>query len=100
MNDKSNSSRFFRYLGFDHLIAPVLIQIIYWIGVIAILAGGIGAFISAIHGEKDSVVAGLLSIGAIFLCLLLWRLINELWILVFKIYARLVEIRDLLARSR
>jgi uncharacterized membrane protein len=100
MNEQNKAAKFLRYLSFDHLIAPVLIKIIYWVGVIAILAGGIGAFINAIHTSEKSAMAGSLSIGAILLCLVLWRLVNELWILAFNIYARLVEIRDLLANGR
>jgi hypothetical protein len=100
MKNNNSAARFFRYLGFDHMIAPVLIKMIYWIGVVAIIGAGIGAFLSAMHTSEKQLVAGVLAVGAIVLCLLIWRLVSELWILAFNIYERLVEIRDLLARRQ
>ena len=86
----------FRYLGLDHLIAPFLIKAIYWAGLIAILSAGLGNLFS---GDSAQLGAPLTIIGTL-LVLLLWRLFNELLILVFNIYARLTEIRDLLAQRQ
>lgn len=83
-----------RYLSLEHLIAPFLIKIIYWIGLIAILSAGLGTLFTG----SDSAPFGVpLTIIAMFITLLLWRLFCELLILAFNIYIRLTEIRDLLA---
>jgi len=99
MNDKYPLARYFRYLNFDHFIAPALIKAVHWIGVIAIIGAGLGMLPNATHAERPAVSVFLL-ISAMLLCLLLWRVFSELWILVFGIYERLVEIRDLLARRQ
>jgi hypothetical protein len=91
-----NNKHLARYLSLDLFIAPLLIKIIYWIGVVAIVGAGIGAMLNGLQTADKPLLTSLLSIGGILLCLLLWRLLSELGILAFNIYERLVEIRDLM----
>lgn len=86
----------FRYISLDHLIAPFLIKAIYWVGLIAILSAGFGN----LFGGDGAQIGTPLTIIAMLLTLLLWRLFSELLILAFNIYARLIEIRDLLAQRQ
>lgn len=83
-------------LGFERLIAPYLIKLIYWFGILIILVGGV---LSCIRTGGIDLSHILLALGGTALSLLLWRLFSELWILAFNIYERLVEIRDLMARQ-
>jgi hypothetical protein len=84
-------------LGFEHLIAPYLIKLIYWLGLLLIVVAGIMSYFS--NGESGGVGRILLALGGMLLALLIWRLLSELLILAFNIYERLVEIRDLLSRQ-
>lgn len=88
--------RFFHYLNMDYLIAPFLIRLIYWIGVVAITSAGLGLLFTSAQTWGNSTTNPLLTIGGTLISLLLWRLLSEMLVLAFNIYARLVEIRDLL----
>lgn len=89
-----SSSRFFRYLNMDALIAPFLIRLIYWIGVVAIIGAGIGLMLSSQVGSVA------LALGGMLISLLLWRLLSEILVLAFNLHSRLIEIRDLLAHRQ
>ena len=86
----------FRYISLDHMIAPFLIKAIYWVGMVAILSAGLGN----LFGGDSAQIGAPLTIIAMLLTLLLWRLFSELLILAFNIYARLTEIRDLLTQRQ
>lgn len=100
MKNKTSFSKWFGYLGFDHLIAPFLIKVIYWGGVILILSAGIGSFFGAFEMPGKGISGALMVIGATVLSMLIWRLLCEMLILAFNIYARLVEIRNLLSHRQ
>lgn len=90
-------SKIMPVLEFNHLIAPLLIKLIYWIGLVAIISAGIGILLSANPEGNPGV---LLVLGSTVLALLVWRLFNELLILLFNIYEKLVDIRNLLSSAR
>ncbi|WP_050463696.1 DUF4282 domain-containing protein [Herbaspirillum autotrophicum] len=91
-------SRIMPVLAFDHLIAPLLIKLIYWIGLVAIISAGIGILFSSANSETGP--GALMVFGSTILALLVWRLLNELLILMFNIYEKLVDIRNLLSTAR
>ncbi|QRX83025.1 DUF4282 domain-containing protein [Glaciimonas sp. PAMC28666] len=93
MTTKKNYLKFSALLGFEHLIAPYLITLIYRVGIVVIVAGGT---LSSINngGAGGSIGRALLGIGGTLLALLLWRVMSELWIVVFSIFQRLGDIRD------
>ncbi|WP_211443938.1 DUF4282 domain-containing protein [Collimonas humicola] len=95
-NKYRGAARLFYLLGFERLIAPVLIKLIYWVGLALILIAGATGFVNA---SGEGIGRMLLTLFALLLSLLIWRLVSELWILAFNIYERLVEIRDLMARQ-
>ena len=97
MKNKSSFGKWFGYLGFDHFIAPFLIKLIYWVGVLIIVSAGIGGFFAIFDLSSRGLGSVLQTLIATVLSLLLWRLLCELLILAFNIYARLVEIRNLLS---
>lgn len=72
------------YLSFKKMITPVFIQVIFWIGVAAVIVGGLLAM-------DRSILMGLVGI---LVGLLVWRIYCELMLILFKIYERLGEIAD------
>jgi hypothetical protein len=73
---------FGEYLCFKKLIAPVVIQVLFWIGVLAVFCTGLKVLIT-----KDFVAGLLLMIVGPFLV----RLVAELLLVWFKIYEALIE---------
>ena len=99
-------------LTFRHLLAPVLIRIIYYIGAALIVVEGVLA-VFGIGGLKEGSSAltphetgsteqylhafssnPWLALISIPIALILWRVWCELWIVIFQIDDRLGEIRD------
>jgi Na+/proline symporter len=72
------------YLSFRKMITPAFIQIIFWIGVAAIVIGGLFAMDQSIFGGLLGMLVGLL----------VWRIYCELMLILFKIHERLGEISD------
>ncbi|WP_169801821.1 DUF4282 domain-containing protein [Herbaspirillum chlorophenolicum] len=88
------------HVNFEHLVTPLLIRLTYGVGLVIIISAGIGSLFTAFTLPENGVMRAALSIGATLLVLVLWRLINELWILAFNLHTRLVEIRELLAQRQ
>lgn len=94
-------SMFERFLGFDRLLGPFLVKLVYYVGVAAIVLLGAGALLTAIF----SIVGGNLGAGAMQLlavpavaavAFVYWRFLCELFMLAFLAYDRLTEVRDLM----
>lgn len=85
-------------LSFEKVIATKVMKLVYLIGMIGIAIAGVVAFLGSFGAMQLSSGAGLLtmllSVVGTALALLIWRVVCELWILGFKIYERLAEIRD------
>lgn len=92
---------FQRFLGFDRLLGPSLVKLVYYFGAAAIVILAAGALLTAIF----SLVGGNLSAGAMQLlavpavaavAFVYWRFVCELFMLAFLNYERLGEVRDLM----
>ncbi len=91
--------------GFEKIIAPTILKIIYWIGLAAIslalilaLFGG-GMMLGHMPAAGGAFVLGRV-VGVIvgwILLVLLWRVLFEVYYVFFGIYTRLGEIRDRLS---
>lgn len=83
------------YLVFRRLITPIIIQIVFWIAVVAVVIAGVVRLVTA--ADSREVVAGLLLIvlGPIGV-----RVYAELLIVLFGIHNRLDEVTDLLTEIR
>lgn len=77
------------FLAFRKMITPVIIQILFWVGVVIAVLMGLGILLK---GGIASVV-GLLWI---FLGPIAWRVQCEIIIVLFNIYSTLTQIRDAL----
>lgn len=88
-----------RFIGFDKLLGPVLVKLIYYFyAVVIVIATGIGmltAVMSFASGNVGTGVMQLLAVPAVgAVALVTWRFLCELFILSFKTYERLGEVRD------
>jgi hypothetical protein len=90
---------FQRFLGFDQLLGPELVRIVYYVaaafiviitgftmlmGLTAILAGNVGGGVMQLLAAP--------AVGAVVL--VYWRFLCELFMLAFLAYERMGEIRD------
>ena len=93
-------------LNFDKMITPVLIKILFYIGVAASIIGGIivffGGLISAFQQNSFGAAIGGLIGGplVVILRILLARVYAELLIVVFQIHESLVAIKDKLVDGK
>lgn len=88
------------FLAFRRMITPVIIQAIFWIGVLLCIIGGliqIVAGASAYYGGGSMVLSGVL---IIILGPLAVRIYCELLIVMFKILEELSQIRRGLGSSK
>ncbi len=98
--------KFKRFFSFERMITPVIIKILFWIGFIGSIIGGIVVFVgSLISGISDgafpSIALGLLvgALGGVLtfgLGALFTRIYCELMILAFRINETLTDIKILL----
>lgn len=78
---------------FDKMIAPTIIKIVYWLG----LAGfglALIALLLSLATPAGSITTMLGGLIAIAFGVLFWRIVMELYSVLFGIYDRLGEVRD------
>lgn len=90
--DVSNLEKDEGFFSFRKMISIVLIQIIYAFGMVAITIYGIKYFADAYKAEK------LIGLAIIVLGNLLWRILCEGWILLFRIHEVLCSIEKKLPK--
>jgi len=83
-----------KFLNFNEMITPVLVKIIYWLGVVLVILCGVnmcstGKALSKFGGGGSLVIAGL---AMIILGPILVRVCCESMIVLFEIHKNLVEI--------
>lgn len=88
-----------RFIGFDRLLGPVLVKIVYYVGMAGlVLFVGITMFLALMAVFSGNLGQGLMqliaapAIGAV--ALVYWRFVCELFMLAFLAYERMGEIRD------
>lgn len=88
-----------RFLGFDRLIGPLLVKIVYYVGAASIIIAVVGALVSAVLSfAAGNIGAGVMqaiavpAVGAV--AFVYWRFLCELFMLAFLAYERLGEVRD------
>ena len=102
--------KFKDFFSFERMVTPVIIKILFFIGLVASVVGGIVVFITMLAGGISSggfgpilggLFGGLLS-GAltIFLGALTVRVYTELLIVIFKINDNLTDIKTLLKKDQ
>jgi len=76
------------YLTFRKMITPMVIQVVFWLGAIGFIIGGIGTMFA---GQAGGFLKGLV---VLVLGTLMWRIWCELVIVFFSMNDSLREIRD------
>ncbi len=91
------------FLNFDSFIFPKLTKLIYWIGLAAIALFTVFGAVGALFAGGNSYLAstgynGFIAFLGILvgglLSALVWRIVVELWMVLFSIYDVLKQIRD------
>lgn len=90
-----------RFLNFDRLIGPVLVKLVYYVGAAGIVLGAVGALLTAIFslfgGDIGPGIVKLIAAPAIAaVAFVYWRFVCELFMLAFRGYERLGQVRDLM----
>lgn len=90
------------FFKFDKMIAPMVLKVVYWIGLVGIaiymlvvIVGGLGMMSFSV-GTGLGMILGAFVGGAIGF--LFWRVVIELYMTIFGIHDRLGEIRDSLKK--
>ena len=88
-----------RFLGFDRLLGPILVKLVYYFGAAAIVAAVAIALVTAMlalaagnFGAGAMQLIAVPAVGAV--ALVYWRFLCELFMLAFLAYERLGEVRD------
>lgn len=83
---------------FDKMVAPTVLKIVYWLGLIGIVLWALFALFGAITMMSYSVMSGLgmllAAVVALLFGTLFWRIIIEIYMVIFSINDRLGEVRD------
>ena len=74
-----------RFLGFDEMVTPSIISIVYWIGIVLIVLGTLSTIFGGFVAFLGGLIAG--AIGLIF-----WRVWCEVMIILFRIHGDLAQI--------
>jgi hypothetical protein len=88
-----------RFLGFDRLLGPVLVKLVYYFGAAVIAAAVAIALVTAVLAlAAGNVGAGAMQLIAVpavgAVAFVYWRFLCELFMLAFLAYERLGEVRD------
>lgn len=88
-----------RFLGFERLLGPSLVKLVYYFGAGTIVVLAVGALLTAIFslvgGNVGAGAMQLLAVPAVAaVAFVYWRFLCELFMLAFLSYERLGEIRD------
>lgn len=84
--------------SFEKLVAPKLLKIVYWLGLAGIAIGCLMSFVGGLGMMSYSFAAGLgtmvVSVLVALFGVLLWRVLIEMYMVLFGIYERLGDIRQ------
>jgi hypothetical protein len=91
-----HSSLLADFLVFRTMITPVIIWLLFWIGVAVCILGGIGVMVASLFAGPYASTGFLLGLGVLVLGPLGVRMYCELLILFFRINETLTEIKHVL----
>lgn len=88
------------YFSFERMITTSFVKVAYFLGFLAITAGGIALAVWAGMQLNDARIDRVLGwryvaagVGLVVLGNLIWRVFCELWVVLFEIHAELVSVR-------
>jgi len=90
--------------SFEKNLSLALIRILYFLGLCGIALAAIVSAFGAFGVMRYSFAAGmgtlLIAILGGIIGILVWRVLCELWMVIFGIYDRIGQVRELLAQER
>ncbi len=95
LKKKENKMNWNEFISFEKMITPVLIKILFWIGVVVCVIGGLGTIITSansLYGSGMGVLSGLL---IIIIGPILVRVWCEILMVLFNINNSLTDIKHL-----
>ena len=88
------------YFSFERMITTAFVKVIYFIGFLAITAGGVALAVWAGMQLNDARIDRVLGwryvaagVGLVVIGNLVWRVFCELWVVLFEIHAELASVR-------
>lgn len=96
---------FRKFTSFDQMITPMIVKILFWVGIIAVglfaLVGFFGGIVNGIiEGDFGAVFGAMIGVPIMTVVgILLVRIYAELLIVVFQINNHLSEIKELLKKK-
>lgn len=76
------------FLSFRLMITPFVVQVLFWLGLVVVVGGGVDFILSGF--PQDQVLGWVMVIAGP----VIWRLICELWLVIFRIYQNQMQRRD------
>ena len=88
------------YFSFERMITTSFVKVVYFLGFLAITAGGVALAVWAGIQLNDATIDRVLGwryvaagVGAVVIGNIVWRVFCELWVVLFEIHAELVSVR-------
>ncbi|HET6977861.1 MAG TPA: DUF4282 domain-containing protein [Pyrinomonadaceae bacterium] len=88
------------YFSFERMITSTFVKVVYFLGFLAITAGGVALAVWAGMQLNDARIDRMLGwryvaagVGLVVIGNLVWRVFCELWVVLFEIHAELVSVR-------
>jgi uncharacterized protein DUF4282 len=88
------------YFSFERMITTSFVKVVYFLGFLAITAGGVALAVWAGMQLNDARIDRVLGwryvaagVGLVVIGNILWRVVCELWVVLFEIHAELVSVR-------
>ena len=88
------------YFSFERMITTSFVKVVYFLGFLAITAGGVALAVWAGMQLNDARIDRVLGwryvaagVGAVVIGNIVWRVFCELWVVLFEIHAELVSVR-------
>jgi hypothetical protein len=96
IDSRNNGGDMGDILAFRKMITPIIIKIVFWIGLTVILVLGIVAIVDGISNDSD--VGEVIAAGVLILILgpIIWRVFCEILLLTFRIIENLADIRNII----
>lgn len=89
-----------KFLSFERMITPLIIQLFFWIGVISVVVSGFGMIIFGIVSKSGNFIQVIGGLATLFLGPILIRIYCEMLIVFFKMQSSLLQIKEILSEQQ
>lgn len=85
------------FLKFEKMITPFIIQLIFWLGVIGSIIGGLGTIVFGLMADSGVLLQVITGLLMMFIGPIVIRIYCELLMVIFSMQRALISIRDSVA---